>query len=127
MEELFTRIWEGLAERVSGPMWLRLVLQPTVAAFFAVRDGLKDARAGRPAYFWSLLTVKEHRRDLIRDGWMSIAKVFFMAMVVDAIYQFIVQRWISPVEVVVVAFILAVDPYLWVRGPVNRLGRRFVK
>ena len=125
MEEMLARVWENLSDRVSGPMWLRLVLQPTVAALFALRDGLKDAKVGRPAYFWHLFTEKTDRRDLIRDGWSSIAKVFVMAMVMDTVYQFIVQRWIYPLEIVIVAFLLAVIPYVVIRGPINRIARRF--
>ena len=121
MEELLTRVWENLGDRISGPMWLRLVLQPAVASVFALRAALSDAREGRPAYFWTVLTQKEQRRDLIREAWSSIAKVFVMAMIMDVIYQLVVQRWVYPVEVVVVAFILAVVPYVLIRGPVNRL------
>jgi hypothetical protein len=124
MEELFARIWENLTDRVSGPMWLRLVLQPSVAIFFAIRDGLKDAREQKPAFFSTLITSRDQRMDLIRDGWSSIVKVFFMAMVVDAIYQLIVERWIYPGEIFIVAFLLAVVPYTLVRGPVSRIFRR---
>lgn len=126
MEELFARVWENLGERVNGPMWFRTILQPAVAIFFAARDGWKDASLGRPPYFWKILTNHGgHRRELIRDGWSSIAKVFMMAMLIDAIYQFIIQRWIYPVEIVIVAIILAVIPYVLVRGPLNRIISRF--
>ena len=125
MEDIFARIWENLADRVSGPMWLRLIIQPSVAIFFAARDGLKDLRAGRPPYLWRVLTQQEHRRDLIRDAWTSIAKVFTMALIADGIYQLIVQRWIYPFEIIIIAFLLAIVPYLLIRGPLNRLIRRF--
>jgi len=36
----------------------RLLLQPGVATFFAIRDGLKDARECEPPYFWGLFTDK---------------------------------------------------------------------
>jgi len=126
MEDLFVRMWENLADRVSGPMSFRLIMQPAVAIFFAVRDGVNDARLSRPPYIWKIWTNHGgHRRELIRDGWTSIAKVFIMAMLIDAVYQFIVQRWIYPLEIVVVAVILAVVPYILVRGPINRVFRRF--
>ena len=124
MEELFARIWEHLGDRVSGPMWLRLVLQPLMASIFAVRDALSDAREGKPGYFWAVITHREQRRELIKEGWSSVAKIFFMAVIMDAIYQFIVQRWIYPGEIVIVAFILAVVPYVLIRGPINRLVSR---
>ena len=124
MEDLFTRVWENLADRVSGPMWFRLILQPAVASFFAIRAALGDARKGKPAYLWAVFTDAEARRDLIREGWSTIAKVFIMAIVMDAIYQFVVQRWVYPVETLIVAFLLAVVPYILIRGPLNRIVRR---
>lgn len=125
MEELLTRVWENLVDRVSGPMWFRLILQPVVASIFAVRAGMKDAREGKPAYFWAVLTHRDHRRDLMREGWKAVAKIFVMAIIMDAIYQWIVQRWIYPGEILIVAFLLAVVPYILIRGPLNRIVRRF--
>jgi len=51
MEEMLTRFWENLLGRVGGPMTFRIILQPIMAAIFAVRSGLKDAKEGKPAYF----------------------------------------------------------------------------
>ncbi len=53
--------------RVSGPMKFRLILQPLMATFFAVKAGLRDARDGKPAYFWALFTEPGLRGALI--GW----------------------------------------------------------
>ena len=36
-------------------MAFRFILQPVMAAIFAIRDGMKDARAGRSPYFWTVL------------------------------------------------------------------------
>lgn len=125
MEEMLARVWENLGLRLTGPMWFRTVMQPAVAIFFAVRDGLNDARLGRPAYLWKIFTNHGgHRRELIHDGWTSIAKVFFMAMLIDVVYQFIVQRWVYPLEIFLVAVLLAVIPYILIRGPINRILRR---
>jgi hypothetical protein len=49
------RITENLSDRVSGPMHMRFLLQPIMATLLAIRSGLKDAKAGRPPYFWSLI------------------------------------------------------------------------
>src|SRR5271154_3986268 len=103
-------------------MDFRLVLQPLMAVFFAVRDGIKDAREGRVPYFWSLFTEPGHRRELLRDGWKSVAKVFIIAIVLDAVYQFIVVRWFYPGEALLVAVLLAIVPYVLLRGPANRLA-----
>ena len=122
MEDLFSRIAENLADRVSGPMKFRLILQPVMAALFAIRSGLKDAKENKPPYFWGLFTDPEHRRDMLRDGWKSVGRVFIFAIVMDGIYQFIVFRWFYPVEALLVAIILALVPYLLIRGPVNRIA-----
>ena len=124
MEEFLTRIFEDLIGRVSGPMKFRLLLQPLMAAVFAVKDGLKDAKEGRPAYFWALFTQPTRRREMLRDGWESVGKVFIVAIVIDLVYQLIVLQWFYPGEAIVVAAILALVPYLLIRGPVNRIARR---
>jgi hypothetical protein len=123
MEDLFSRIVEDLVGRVSGPMTFRLILQPVMAAFFAIRSGLKDAKQNKPPYFWALFTDPEHRRDMMRDGWKSVGRVFILGIIMDAIYQFIVFRWFYPVEAILVAAILALVPYLLIRGPVNRIAK----
>ena len=68
-------------------MSLRLILQPAMAAFFAIKDGLQDAREGHPAYFWALVNDAAHRRQLLKDGWKLIAKVFTIAAVLDGVYH----------------------------------------
>jgi hypothetical protein len=123
MEELIARGWEGLVARVGGPMTFRLILQPLMATLLAVRAGLKDAREGRPPYFWTLITEPTQRADLLREGWQSTARVFILAVVMDFIYEWVVGRWFYPLETLLVAVVLAVVPYVLIRGPVNRIAR----
>jgi hypothetical protein len=125
MKELLARVWMNVVGRVGGPMTFRIILQPTMATLLALRAGLKDAREGRPPYFWAILTDAKNRADLLREGWRGIARVFLLAVIMDVIYQWIVQRWVYPVEVVIVAILLAVVPYLLIRGPVNRIARQW--
>lgn len=124
MDDIWMRIVEDMGARVTGPMKLRLVLQPLMASVFAILAGLKDARAGRPPYFWSLISDPAHRTDMLKDGWKSVGKVFVLAIVLDVVYQVIVQRFVYPFEVLLVAFILAIVPYLLLRGLVTRLFSR---
>jgi len=123
LEDVFSRIIRNLFTRLDGPLHLRLILQPAVAAILAIRDGLNDGKQGRPAYFWAMFSTKGMRIDLLRAGWRSVSKVFILACVLDIVYQIIVQRWVYPGEVVLVACILAFIPYLLIRGPVNRITR----
>lgn len=122
MEEMFARLVDDMVARVSGPMKFRLLLQPVMASIFAIIAGLKDAKAGNPPYFWALFTQPEHRSEMLKDGWKSVGKVFVLAMVLDIVYQLIVHRWVYPGEVIIVAFILAILPYILLRGLVTRIG-----
>jgi hypothetical protein len=92
MEDIFKRLWENLTGRFSGPMNFRLIVQPTVAAIIAIRSGLRDARAGRPAFFWAALTHPDHRREAWQEVRKGVGKVFILAAVLDSIYQLIVHR-----------------------------------
>ncbi|HEU0052535.1 MAG TPA: hypothetical protein VFQ39_05130 [Longimicrobium sp.] len=123
MQDLIARIGEDLVLRLHGPLTFRFVFQPAMAVILAVRAGLADARAERPAYLWAVLTNREHRREIVRGGWQDVAKIFLLAVVLDVIYQLIAFHRLYPLEVLIVAFILAVVPYSLVRGPVNRIAR----
>jgi hypothetical protein len=117
------RMLENLAGRLTGPLTLRLIFQPGMALFFGIRDGLKDGKEGRLPFFWAFVFKPWNRRELIRSGWKSIGKVFVMAVIIDAIYQYIALRWFYPGEALTVAFVLACVPYVLIRGPVSRLVR----
>jgi hypothetical protein len=121
MNDMWARIAGNLVDRTTGPLHFRMFLQPTMAIVFAVIDGRKDARAGRTPYLWSLLSDAAHRATIARDGWKSIGKVFVLAAVLDGIYQYTVQRFIYPGELIIVALLLALLPYLILRGLVTRL------
>jgi hypothetical protein len=124
MEQIWTRFTTEMLARVSGPMKFRLVLQPLMASFFAIRAGLADARAGRPPYFWNLLRGSAERKAMIKDGWKSVGRVFILAVVLDVVYQLYVLHFWYPFQTLVVAFVLAIVPYLILRGPLTRLASR---
>ncbi len=124
MDDILARVWENLIGRVDGPMKFRLVLQPVMAIIFATRAAMKDAREGNPPYFWAVFTNAAERRKLLQSGWKDVGKVFIIAIIIDAVYQVIVIKWVYPGELVIVAFILAIVPYLLIRGPLNRILRR---
>ena len=60
---------------------------------------------------------------MIKSGWESIGKVAIVALIMDLIYQFIVLRGLRPLETVVIVIMLAIVPYIMLRGPVNRLSK----
>lgn len=114
-----------LVGRSIGPMKLRLILQPTVAAIFAIRAGLTDAREERsPYFFWAVFTNPKRRPEVLRQVWQDMGKVFVVALVLDVVYEWIVYRWVYPGQALIVATGLAFIPYLLIRGPVTRIMRR---
>ena len=122
MEDTLIRIWEHLVGRLTGPLTFRLLLQPTMTTLFALRDGLRDAGAGRPPFLGTILGSPDDRRRLIREGLTAIGKLALFAIVLDFVYQLIVFRRIYPAEAIDVASLLAIVPYFVLRGPVNRIA-----
>ncbi len=127
MYDILGRIWEDLGSRIYGPLSFRFILQPLMAATFAIRDGVRDARTGQPAYFWSLCTDPRNRSERIRHGWKSVSRVFVLGAVIDIIFQVIVFRWIYPGEVLIIATALAIVPYVLLRGPAKRVAQHWVR
>jgi hypothetical protein len=124
VEEAFRRGWENFLGRPFGPMGFRLILQPAVAIILAIRAGMRDARAGQPPFLWTVLSDQRQRRRLLREAWKDVGTVFIVALVLDSIYQVIVHASIYALELLLTATILAVIPYMIVRGLVTRLARR---
>ncbi len=127
MDNVVTQTWHEIAARPEGPMALRFYLQPLMATFFAIRDGLKDAHSNRPPYFWALFTGSTDRKQLLRDGWKSVGKIFIVAISLDLVYQLIVLHGLRPLQTILVAALLAMAPYVVLRGPVNRTARKWIR
>jgi hypothetical protein len=125
IQEILSRFWDQLIAQPSGPLAFRLILQPIMVTILAIIDGVKDARAGRPLYTWTLLTDPAHRASYLRQGLKRVTRVIIFALVMDAIYQFMVLRRFYLGEALVTAFVVAVLPYLLIRGPVARIARRW--
>ena len=126
VDDLLTRIWSDLAARVHGPFAFRFLLQPLMGLIYAARDGIVDARQGRPAYFWSVLFTPDSRAALLREGWKAVVRVIALGVVMDAIYQLTVLGTIYPFELIVIVLALAFVPYVIFRGPINRIARAWM-
>ena len=124
MDEMLTNWWREILDRPEGPFAFRFYLQPLMATVFAVRDGLKDARTGRPAYLWSLFTDPKRRAESLRSGWRSVGKIFLLALVLDWSYQLVVLKTIRLGQGLFTGIVLAILPYVLLRGPVARIARR---
>lgn len=124
MEDILARTGADMLGRLTGPLEFRLYLQPAVAVIYALRDGRRDAIAGRTPYMREVMTNPLQRGELMYEGWKSISRVFLLAVIIDVIYQHLALPTIYPDEALIASFTLAVIPYLLLRGPVNRLWRR---
>ena len=126
LTDMVARGWENFLARPEGPLNLRFIIQPTLAAIIALRAGLKDANAGRPAYLWAVFTNSDYRRIFLHGGLKDLRIPIVVGTTLDAVYQIIIHRWIYPLELLFTVTLLVLVPYLILRGPVNRIASRFV-
>lgn len=122
---VFQRIWRDLMERPGGPMSFRFILQPSMAAVTAIIDGLRDARIVRSPFFRALLFEPHHRIPRLVEAFNAIARIILLGLVMDVVYQLIAFHHFYPAEAVIVALVLAVVPYLVLRGLITRGARRW--
>ena len=120
--EVRHRIWQDIANRPGGPMTFRFVLQPVMATVAALHDGLRDARAGRSPFFWTVLNNPDKRLERLREGVIAVARIMLLGFAMDAIYQWQVLDTFYPGEAVIITLILAVLPYFILRGPIARIA-----
>jgi len=114
---------QDLLARPTGTMMFRFILQPTMAALAAFRDGMRDARLGRAPYLWTVFTSKEERRGRLYEGLLSTASIILLGLIMDTIYQFIVLKTFYGGQAVIIALLLAFLPYVLLRGPIARIIR----
>jgi len=114
---------EQLLGRLSGPLNFRLVVMPTVVTLLALRADGKDAREGWPAFLGAFITDPVERRRLFWMALKDIGRVFIVAIVLDSAYQLWVFHWVYPGQLLTVAVVCAIVPYVLVRGPITRTAR----
>jgi hypothetical protein len=122
MDPDFVRFWTDMVGRLDGPLHFRLIVQPAMAVFFGVRDGIRFAREGRSFLLWGGPKGLAERTAQFWSTVRSIGKVFVLAIVLDVIYQLWVLNWIFVPQLLFVAVVLALAPYLLVRGAVNLIA-----
>lgn len=124
--ETLGRVWQNLVDRPGGPMVFRFVLQPTMATIAAVLAGLRDARQGRAPFTEAMLTRPSERARRLDEAMVDTSRIMLLGLVMDSIYQFIEFDAFKPGEAVILTLMLAVLPYLLLRGLVTRIARRWI-
>jgi hypothetical protein len=110
------RIWLlNLLVRVDGPGAVRFIVQPLVAIALGIRDGLRDADAGRSPFLSATFRDVSRRKALIRDLATAVGKPFIVAIAIDAVVSYFVLGAIYPFSTLFVATVLIVVPYLVAR------------
>lgn len=115
-----------LLGRASGPLHIRLWIQPAMAIAFAIHTGLRDAREHKPAFLWEVISNPTQRRALLYTAWKDIGMLIIIAFLVDLIYQLIMLNSFYLLQALIVTFVLAVLPYIIFRGIATRLASRFL-
>ena len=118
---------EELPQRFSGPGRLRFILQPTFAILLGVRGGLADAKAGNAPYLFGLIFHAGRRAELLQSGKAAIRNLLAIAVILDVVFQFVINRAVHPGAAVVVGPILIAVPYALSRALTTRLARRLGK
>lgn len=125
--EYLHRFWMDMVGRTEGPMTFRFFLQPTMALLMALRDGVKDAKAGRAPY-WSYIRDADplQRKAAWRGAVAAVTRILLLGVAMDVIYQFrVFGGFRYPLETLVISILLALVPYLLLRGPITRIARRW--
>jgi hypothetical protein len=120
------RVWRNIVARPGGPMTFRFVLQPTMAAVAALRDGLADARLGRRPYLSTILSSAEERAGRLWEGIIPTAKILILGVVMDIVYQLVFLGEFFPAEAAIIAVLLAFVPYALLRGPIGRVAHYWI-
>ena len=122
---LLSRGVDELLGRFSGPLHFRLFVMPTVVTILAIRADLKDAREGHPTVLGAFITNPTERRRLFGSAVKDVGRIFVVAIVLDTTYQLWVLRSFHVGQLLIVAIVCAIVPYVLVRGPITRLARAF--
>src|ERR1700733_2007416 len=72
--EALDRFWHDLAGRPGWPVAFRFILQASMAAIAAIHDGVKDARAGRAPYWWTVVRNSHDRVERLSEGLTATAR-----------------------------------------------------
>jgi hypothetical protein len=116
--------WDTIGRGLGGRGQIRLILQPTMAIILGMRLGVADARQGKPPFLIRLARARHERWKLFRESLSDAVIPLCVALVVDAILQYLAFRYIRPLAAVVVGFLLVWIPFTSSRALTNRWWTR---
>ena len=121
---VFSRAFiEDIPKRLSGPGRFRFILQPLVATILGIRNGIADARNGRPPYLYTVLFNRKLRPELLKSGFATIVNLLLMGILLDSIFQWLILGSSYPGAALVMGPVLIAAPYSVARALANRGAR----
>jgi hypothetical protein len=117
-------ILERIADRFTGPLHLRVILQPLVAIILGIKYGRSDFKKDHPPFFLDIISDKLNRNQKLKMAYRSILTPFLIGVVVDAIFQYIVFHKIHLYGTLLAGIVLIAIPYTLSRGFTNRILKR---
>lgn len=121
MEDFITNILNNIDLRLDGPLKFRVILQPLMSLFFAIKAGLRDSKSGQTPFLQNIVQSKGTRKELYKEIWKDVGRVFILAIIMDVIFQLIVLKTLHPLGALATSIVLAIIPYLIFRGIITRV------
>lgn len=122
MQDIPTTVLDNLVARLIGEMSFRFILQPAIAIFLGIRDGLMDAKAGTPPFIADLIFNPKNRERQLKSAFHRLLTPIIVATVLDAIAQHLIFGRINPLGAVIVGTLVMGLPYALARGVSNRIA-----
>jgi hypothetical protein len=118
--------WDEARAMWRGQGHLRFLVQPTAAIVLGILDGRRDAREGRAPFGVHVAhaTPAEARAHLVA-ALRRMVLPLTMAIVLSAVFQWIVLHKLHPLGSLSFAVFLVALPYGVARGLANRASRRW--
>jgi hypothetical protein len=108
---------------MTGPGKWRFAIQPLFSIALGVRDGVTDAKLGKPPYLTCVLLESEGKGDALKSGLKSIAMPLTFGIVLDMILQWVMFQTLFLLPAVMAGTILVALPYAIARALSNRIAR----
>jgi hypothetical protein len=122
--DFLLNILNRVLARLTGPLKLRFILQPIMAILLGVRDGVNDAKAGRPPFLFGVFHDPKGHKHAIRTAVRSLLVPLVIATVLDGIAQYLLFGWIRISGALVAGALLMGLPYVVARALTNRIVSR---
>jgi hypothetical protein len=113
---------EGLMARMTGPGKARFVVQPLIGIALGIRDGIEDAKQGRPPYFIQIVFESGHRGRTLKTSLRQISIPLAVGILLDIVFQWVIFHSIVLLGALIAGAILIAIPYAIARGLSNRIA-----